>query len=137
MIQRIDHVGIAVSDLDKAIALYRDTMGLTSLGLETVESEGVRVAILEVGESRIELLTPLKPGEGPIGKFLASRGEGVHHVCLGVDGLGATIETLNAAGLPFVGTAPRPGAHGCMVAFLHPKAACGVLIELSERLPIH
>lgn len=123
-------------DLDKAVALYRDTMGLKSLGLETVESEGVRVAMLEVGESRIELLTPLKPGDGPIGKFLESRGEGVHHVCLGVDGIDASIDALTAAGLPFVGAAPRPGAHGCSVAFLHPKGTCGVLIELSER-PAH
>ena len=136
MIRRIDHIGIAVRDLDKAVAIYQGTLGLKSLGLETVESEGVRVAMLEVGPSRIELLTPLKPGEGPIGKFLESRGEGVHHVCFGVDGIDVTIETLGAAGLPFVGAAPRPGAHGCMVAFLHPKATCGVLIELSER-PTH
>ncbi|MBI3073602.1 MAG: methylmalonyl-CoA epimerase [Deltaproteobacteria bacterium] len=133
MIRRIDHIGIAVRDLDKAVALYRDTLGLKSLGLETVESEGVRVALLEVGESRIELLTPLKPGEGPIGKFLEARGEGVHHVCLGVEGIGKSIAALTEVGLPFVGAAPRLGAHGCMVAFLHPKATCGVLIELSER----
>jgi methylmalonyl-CoA/ethylmalonyl-CoA epimerase len=129
---RVDHVGIAVRSLAERVPLYRDLLGVTLDREEEVPTERVRVAFLGDGETHVELLEPLD-GEGPIAQFLAKRGEGVHHLCFAVDDIEAAVSRLRAEGVTLVGEAPRPGAGGCRVAFLHPKGTGGVLIELSEK----
>jgi methylmalonyl-CoA/ethylmalonyl-CoA epimerase len=128
---RIDHLGIAVRDLAQAEPLYEALLGAPSTGREVVASEAVEVSFFTVGESRIELLQPTGP-ESPIAKAIEKRGEGVHHVCFKVDDIEAEVARLRARGFQFVGAAPRPGAGGAVVAFIHPKSAGGVLIELSQ-----
>lgn len=127
----LDHIGIAVKSLDAA-KIY-EALGLTIEHVETVESQKVRTAFLSVGDSSLELLEPLSP-DSPIAKFIEKRGEGIHHICLRVDDIEAHLERLKAAGYRLINEAPVPGAHGCRVAFLHPSAGNGVLIELSEEL---
>jgi len=129
---RLDHVGIAVHSLAERLPLYRDLLGMTLAREEDVPTERVRVAFLGDGETHVELLEPLG-GEGPIAQFLDKRGEGVHHLCFEVDDIEAALVRLRAAGMTLVGEAPRPGAGGCRVAFLHPRSAGGVLIELQQR----
>ena len=130
MANRIDHLGIAVNDLAAAEALFATLLGTSSQGREVVESEGVEVSFFQVGESRFELLGATGP-ESPISHALAKRGQGVHHVALSVDDIDAEVARLTAAGFQFVGDAPRPGAGGHRVAFIHPKSANGILVELS------
>jgi methylmalonyl-CoA/ethylmalonyl-CoA epimerase len=132
MSRRIDHIGIAVQELDERLPFWTDCLGLRLAGIETVASEGVRVAFLEAGSSRIELLEPIAP-DSPVGRHLERRGEGVHHVTLEVPDLGAALERLGARGVEPIGPAPRPGAGGSRVAFLHPRSTGGVLVELVER----
>ena len=132
---RLDHVGIAVKSLAARLPLYRDLLGVPLAREEDVPTERVRVAFLGDGETHVELLEPLC-GEGPIAQFLERHGEGVHHLCFEVDDIEAALARLRAAGMTLVGEAPRPGAGGCKVAFLHPRSAGGVLIEISER-PAH
>ena len=129
---RLDHVGIAVRSLAERVPLYQDLLGVPLAREEEVPTERVRVAFLGDGETHVELLEPID-GEGPIAQFLEKRGEGVHHLCFEVDDIEATLARLRAAGVTLVGQAPRPGAGGCKVAFLHPKSAGGVLIEISEK----
>lgn len=129
--RRIDHVGVAVRDLDAAIARWRDALGFEVGGREVLPEEGVEVAFLQVGESRIELLAPL-PGNESMARFLEKRGEGVHHLCFAVADVAAQLAALEAAGAALIDRAPRPGAHGTKVAFLHPKGQTGVLVELVE-----
>ncbi|RMG15522.1 MAG: methylmalonyl-CoA epimerase [Planctomycetota bacterium] len=131
MAQRIDHLGVAVRDLAASEALFRELLGVEPGGRETVASEGVAVSFFRLGEARIELLQPTGP-ESPFQAVLEKRGEGLHHVCLAVDDIETEVARLRAAGFRFVGEAPRPGAGGCRVAFIHPKSAGGILIELSE-----
>ncbi len=131
MLQRLDHLGIAVQDLAAAKRLYGETMGLRLLFEEEVPTEKVRVAGYDAGGVRIELLESTSP-DGPIGKHLAARGPGLHHVCFRVADLRAALSALAAAGVRLIDAAPRPGAGGCQVAFVHPKGAGGVLIELSQ-----
>jgi len=127
----IDHVGVAVADLDAAIALYRDTYGMALVHRETIESQGVDAALLDVGESHVELLAPL--GEDtPVGRFLAKRGPGLHHVAYRVDDVAATLDALRSAGLRLIDEAPRGGIRGSQVAFLHPSASGGVLTEIVQ-----
>jgi methylmalonyl-CoA epimerase len=127
---RLDHLGIAVESLEQGAALY-EALGLEVGGIEVVASQGVRVGVVEVGESRIELLEP--HGEGsPIATFLASRGPGMHHVCLSVPDLRAAMQRLRSAGLRLLQDEPVPGAHGALVCFVHPRSAGGVLLELSQ-----
>src|SRR4051794_15941457 len=128
---RINHIGLAVSDMEEALGLYSAGLGLTASGHENVDSDAVHVSFLPVGESRLELLSPLGE-EGPLQKFLASRGEGMHHICLEVEDLPGMLANLIEAGVELINPEPRPGAHGSMVAFIHPKSAHGVLIELVE-----
>jgi methylmalonyl-CoA epimerase len=129
--KKIDHIGIAVSDLERAIPLWRDVLGLPYEGRERVETEGTEVAFFRIGEVRIELVAPL--GEGtPVAKFLAKRGEGVHHLCFAVDDVAARLEALKDKKVPLIDEHPKPGAHGCQVAFVHPKGLSGVLLELSQ-----
>lgn len=132
MISQIDHLGIAVHSLDEAIPLYRDLMGLTLEGTETVPDGMSRVAFFKCGEVSIELLEPTGP-DTPIGKFLAKRGEGFHHVCLRVDNIEEAREKMAAGGLQLIDKEPRPGAHNTMVSFFHPKSTRGLLIEIASH----
>lgn len=128
---RLDHIGIAVRSLEAA-KIY-ETLGLTIGHTETVTSQGVKTAFLAVGDSNLELLEPTGP-DSPIAKFIEKRGEGIHHICLRVERIEEHLERLKAAGYRLINDAPVPGAHGCRVAFLHPAAGNGVLIELSEKI---
>lgn len=129
---KIDHLGIAVRSIRDSIAFYRDTLGLTVAGTETVEDQGVHVALMPVGESRIELLEPASP-DSPVGRFIAKRGEGLHHICYEVEDLASKLNELRARGVRVLDGYPRRGAEGKLVAFLHPAAANGVLVELVEK----
>lgn len=126
---KLDHIGIAVRSLGSA-KIYED-LGLSVEHMETVETQRVKTAFLSVGDSNLELLEPTSP-DSPIAKFIEKRGEGIHHICLRVDDIEAHLERLKAAGYRLINEAPVPGAHGCRVAFLHPSAGNGVLIELSS-----
>lgn len=127
---RLDHIGIAVKSLHAA-KIYQD-LGLAVQHTETVETQRVKTAFLSVGDSNLELLEPTSP-DSPIAKFIEKRGEGIHHICLRVDDIEAHLERLKSEGYRLINEAPVPGAHGCRVAFLHPAAGNGVLIELSEK----
>ncbi|HLH43911.1 MAG TPA: methylmalonyl-CoA epimerase [Bryobacteraceae bacterium] len=126
----IDHLGIAVRSMEEALRLYEGLLGLHSAGAEVVEQEKVRVAMLPVEGSRIELLEPTE-ANSPVGKFLERRGEGLHHVALRVPDLEAAIERLRAAGARLLNE-PRPGAGGHLYVFVHPASAGGVLLELIQ-----
>jgi methylmalonyl-CoA epimerase len=125
---RIDHVGVAVASIDKALPFY-EKLGLKVAHREEVPAQKVRVAFLQAGESSIELLEPTSE-EGAVAKFLKTRGPGIHHVAFHVDDIAGKMEALRAAGAPPLEAAPRPGARGHKVCFLHPKLAEGVLVEL-------
>jgi len=127
---RLDHIGIAVRSI--AGSTVYQALGLEIEHVEEVETQGVRTAFLSVGDSNLELLEPTSP-ESPIARFIEKRGEGIHHLCLRVDDLEAHLSRLQAQGFRLINDAPVPGAHGCRVAFLHPAAGNGVLIELSEK----
>lgn len=126
----LDHIGIAVKSLDAA-KIY-EALGLTIDHVETVTTQGVRTAFLSTGDSDLELLEPTSP-ESAVAKFIEKRGEGIHHICFRVDDIEAHLGRLKALGYRLINEAPVPGAHGCRVAFLHPAAGNGVLIELSEK----
>lgn len=128
---KLDHIGIAVRSLD-AVKVY-EAMGLTIEHVETVETQKVKTAFLSVGDSHLELLEPTGP-DSTVAKFIEKRGEGIHHICLRVDNIEEHLENLKAKGYRLINEAPVPGAHGCRVAFLHPSAGNGVLIELSEKV---
>lgn len=130
---KLDHIGIAVRSLD-ATTIYQ-ALGLEIEHVETVETQGVRTAFLSVGDSNLELLEPTSEAS-PIAKFIEKRGEGIHHICLRVDDIEAHLARLKEKGFRLINEAPVPGAHGCRVAFLHPAAGNGVLIELSELQPL-
>jgi methylmalonyl-CoA/ethylmalonyl-CoA epimerase len=130
----VDHIGIAVRDMEAGKRLYRDVFGLDLLFEEDVPTERVRVAGFDGGGLRIELLASTDP-EGPIGRFIEKRGEGIHHVCYQVEDVVAALAHLESHGLRTLDETPRAGAGGCQVAFVHPKSAGGVLIELSQPPP--
>jgi methylmalonyl-CoA epimerase len=127
----IDHVGVAVSDLERATALYEDTFGMPVVHRETVTSQGVEAVLLDVGEGHVELLSPLGP-ETVVGRFISKRGEGLHHVAYRVGDIDATLVELEEAGVQLIDSEARPGIRGSRVAFLHPKATGGTLTELVE-----
>lgn len=131
MLTKINHLGVAVTSIEEALPFYRDTLGMNFAGIEEVPSQLVKVAFLSIGESKIELLEPTSP-ESPVAKFLEKIGPGVHHVAYGVKDIEATIARLIAGGTRMIDTAPRNGAHGARIAFLHPKSSNGVLTELCE-----
>ncbi len=131
MFDRIDHVGVAVSDLDAAIDLYRDDLGMELAHREVVESQGVEAVLLDVGDGHVELLRPLQP-ETAVGKFLERRGPGLHHVAYATDDIEATLARVKEAGMRLIDSEPRPGIRDSRVAFLHPGATGGVLTELVE-----
>jgi methylmalonyl-CoA/ethylmalonyl-CoA epimerase len=133
---KIDHLGIAVRSISDSLAFYREALGLELLASETVEDQGVTVALLPVGEARIELLEPIS-GETPVGRFIARRGEGLHHICYEVEDLASKIDDLRSRGVRLLDGYPRRGAEGKLVAFLHPASANGVLVELVEKARTH
>ncbi len=132
MLKRIHHVGVVVPNLEQGLAFWRDRLGLKFKKSATIEDQGVRAALLDAGGSEIELLEPTNP-EGGVGKFLARRGGGLHHVCFESDGVGADLEAARAQGLQLIDQKPRKGLAG-MICFLHPKATHGVLVEYAEPI---
>ncbi len=130
---KVDHLGIAVESIDKALSFYQAALGLELAHTEIVSEQGVRVAMLPIGESRVELLEPTGP-DTPVGKFIAKRGGGIHHLCVAVDDIDAALGRLKAQGIPLIDETPRIGAEGCLVAFVHPKGTGGVLVELSQKM---
>jgi methylmalonyl-CoA/ethylmalonyl-CoA epimerase len=131
MLSTIDHVGVAVEDLDAALALYAESLGLPLVHRETVSEQGVEAALLDIGQSHVELLQPLGP-ETPVGKYLARRGPGLHHVAYRVDDVEETLAELARAGLRLIDERPRTGIRGSRVAFLHPASTGGVLTEITQ-----
>ena len=131
LLTEIDHVAIAVNDLDAAIAWYQDVFGATVEHREVVESDGVSEALLRVADSYIQLLTPTRD-DSPVAKFLANKGEGLHHVGYRVVDCAAALESIKRSGGRVIDDAPRPGSRGTTVAFVHPKTSFGTLIELVE-----
>lgn len=132
LLTEVDHIAIAVRDLEAAAAWYKDVFGAEVTHRELVESDGVEEALIKVAESYIQLLTPTKP-DSPVGKFLESRGEGLHHVAYRVDDCAKALEAVKSAGFRVVDEAPRPGSRNTTVAFLHPKSGFGTLIELVQE----
>ena len=132
MLTEIDHVAIAVNDLEAAIDYYQRAFGASVEHREVVESDGVEEALLKVADSYIQLLTPIRP-DSPIAKALQTRGEGLHHVGYRVDDCGAALAAVVAAGGKAIDAAPRPGSRGTTVAFVHPKGSFGTLIELVQE----
>jgi methylmalonyl-CoA/ethylmalonyl-CoA epimerase len=136
MLSVIDHVGVAVEDIDSALALYRTALGMQLVHRETVAEQGVDAALLDVGDGHVELLQPLGP-ETAVGKFLARRGPGLHHVAYRVDDIDAALTALAAAGLRLIDETPRIGIRGSRVAFLHPASTGGVLTEIVQPAEDH
>ena len=129
----LDHIGIAVANLAEALAFYRDALGLEVEAPETVDSQRVRVSFIPAGQTALELLEATDDGS-PIAKYLAKKGPGLHHITLRVDDLTAVLAQLKARGVRLIDETPRPGAHGALVAFIHPAAAHGVLVELTQKI---
>ena len=128
---KINHLGIATKGIDEALAFWSDALGLENVHTEVVEDQKVRVAMLPLGESRIELLEPTSD-DSPISKFLEKRGGGIHHIAVEVTDIEASLATLKAKGIRLIDESPRSGAEGCLVAFIHPSSANGVLLELVQ-----
>jgi methylmalonyl-CoA/ethylmalonyl-CoA epimerase len=133
---RIDHIGVAVEDLDQAVALYRDRLGMREQHRETLEDQGVEAVLLEIGEGHVELLSPLG-SETAVGRFLEKRGPGIHHVAYHTDDIDSKLESVRAAGLSLIDEEPRIGIRNSRVAFLHPKSTGGVLTEIVEPAEGH
>ncbi|MDD2309769.1 MAG: methylmalonyl-CoA epimerase [Desulfuromonadaceae bacterium] len=131
MLTKINHIGIAVKSLDDAIPFYRDNLGMALAGIEEVPEQKVRVAMLEVGESKIELLEPTA-ADSPVARFIEKNGAGIHHIAYEVDDIETAIATLLADGARMIDEKPRQGAHGTRIAFIHPKSSGGVLTELCQ-----
>ena len=136
MFGRIDHIGVAVEDLDEAVALYGERLGMELQHRETVESQGVEAILLGVGESHVELLLPLGP-DTAVGRFLDRNGPGLHHVAYGIDDIERALDSVRSAGLRLIDEQPRTGIRSSRVAFLHPKSTGGVLTELVEAPESH
>ena len=132
LLTEIDHIAIAVNDLEAAIAYYQNAFGATVDHREVVESDGVEEALLKVAESYIQLLTPTRP-DSPVAKSLEKRGEGLHHIGYRVDNCAEALAAMIAAGATAIDKAPRPGSRGTTVAFMHPKGSFGTLIELVQE----
>lgn len=131
MLQKINHIGIAVQSLEATLPFYRDALVMTFKGEEEVAEQKVKVAMLQVGESKIELLEPTSP-DSPIAKFLEKNGPGIHHVAYEVEDIAAAIAHMLAQGARMIDEQPRNGAHGTRIAFVHPKSSNGVLTELCQ-----
>jgi len=131
MLTKINHIGIAVKSLDDTIPFYRDSLGMALAGIEEVAEQKVRVAMLQVGESMIELLEPTSP-ESPVAKFIEKNGSGIHHIAYEVDDIEKAIARLLGDGARMIDEKPRHGVHGTRIAFIHPKSSGGVLTELCQ-----
>ena len=131
-VKKVDHIGIAVKNLDETLKFYQDILGLECMGTEVVEEQKVRVAFLPVGDTEVELLESTD-ADGPIAKFIEKKGEGIQHIAFRVDNIEEAIETMKAKGMKMIDEKPRYGAGGARIAFCHPKSTGGVLVELSER----
>jgi methylmalonyl-CoA epimerase len=136
MFTAVDHVGVAVEDLEAALLLYRDTLGMPLVHRETVTEQGVEAALLDVGESHIELLSPLGP-DTAVGKFLARKGPGLHHVAYRVDSVDDALAALSKAGMRLIDEQPRTGIRNSRVAFVHPSSTGGVLTEIVQPAGDH
>ena len=135
MVEKIDHIGIAVKSLDNALKFY-ETLGIKPYHFEEVESQKVKTAFIKVGDTNIELLESTSE-EGPIAKYIAKKGEGIHHICYEVENVGLALEKMKAEGFKLIDETPKPGAHGKIVAFMHPKSTNGVLTELAQDAGNH
>ena len=131
MLKKIDHIGVAVASLEETMPFYRDHLGMAVKGVEEVVEQKVRVAFLEIGESKIELLEPTSE-ESPVAKFLEKSGPGIHHIAYQVDDIEAAIRKLESDGARMIDRVPRTGAHSARIAFVHPKSSGGVLTELCQ-----
>jgi methylmalonyl-CoA/ethylmalonyl-CoA epimerase len=136
MFNRVDHIGVAVEDIDASLELYERDYGMTLVHRETVAEQGVEAVLLDVGENHIELLAATGP-DTPVGKFIAKKGPGMHHVAYQVDDIEATLAALKAAGLKLIDETPRIGIRNSRVAFLHPKTAGGLLTEIVQPAEVH
>ena len=136
MFDRIDHIGVAVEQLEQTLELYRERLGLRVAHREVVAAQGVEAVLLDVGENHVELLAPLGP-DTPVGKFLAKKGPGLHHVAYQVGDIDATLAALKQAGLELIDEQPRAGIRGSRVAFMSPRATVGVLTEIVEPAATH
>jgi methylmalonyl-CoA/ethylmalonyl-CoA epimerase len=132
----IDHIGVAVEDLDAAVTLYRDQLGMPEQHRETVEEQGVEAVLLEIGDGHVELLCPLGP-DTAVGRYLEKNGPGLHHVAYRTDDIDSALESVRAAGLRLIDEEPRTGIRGSRVAFVHPKSTGGVLTELVQPTEDH
>ena len=129
---KVDHIGIATHQLAEGLAVWRDALGLQLDSTEEIAEQGVKVAMLAVGDTHVELLEPLT-SESAVGKFLAKRGPGIHHIAIQVEDIHASLADLKSKGVRLIDETPRVGAGGCLVAFIHPSAANGVLLELVQH----
>lgn len=129
---KIDHIGFATHQLEAATAVWRDALGLEPDSTEEISAQGVRVALLPIGETHIELLEPLTQ-DSPVGRFLGKRGPGIHHIAIKVDDIWAALLNLKEKGARLIDETPRLGARGCLVAFIHPSSTNGVLLELVQQ----
>ena len=136
MFSRIDHIGVAVEDLDAAIALYDSSLDMALVHRETVEAQGVEAVLLDIGENHVELLKPLGP-DTPVGKFLAKKGPGLHHVAYQTTDIEAALEALKGAGMRLIDESPRTGIRNSRVAFVHPASSGGVLTEIVQPAEDH
>lgn len=136
MFARIDHIGVAVESIDDALELYAASYAMTLVHREVVEEQGVEAVLLDVGENHVELLQPLGP-DTPVGKYLAKRGPGIHHVAYQVQDIDSELERLRAAGVELIDQSPRVGIRGSRVAFCHPRSTGGVLTEIVEPAEGH
>ncbi|MBM6617375.1 methylmalonyl-CoA epimerase [Bacillus suaedaesalsae] len=132
MIKKVDHIGIAVRSIEDSLDFYVSTLKLELLGIEEVESENVRVAFIKAGETKLELLQPTSPNSA-VAKFIEKKGEGIHHVALGVSSIEERIQELKENGIQMINETSKPGAGGAQIAFMHPKSTGGVLLELCEK----
>lgn len=132
MLLKIDHIGIAVKDLQNSLEFYEGILGLKSAGTEEVEEQKVKVAFIPIGDSELELLESTEP-DGPIAKFIEKKGEGIQHIAFRVEDIEKALSELKAKGIRLIDEKPRYGAGGAKIAFLHPKATNGVLVEISQR----
>jgi methylmalonyl-CoA/ethylmalonyl-CoA epimerase len=131
MLKRINHIAIAVNNIEEATKFYHEVMGLTLSGVEVVTAQKTKVGFFKIGESNIELVQPAEP-DSPLVKFLETKGQGIHHICFEVEDVEAEVKAYLDKGATLIDQKPRPGAHNTKVAFIHPKSSSGVLIELCE-----
>ncbi len=132
---KIDHLGIATKSIVESLKFWQDSLGLENVHTEVVEDQKVRVAMLPIGESRIELIEPTSP-DSPIAKFLEKRGGGIHHIAIEVENIEASLAKLKENGARLIDETPRIGAEGCLIAFVHPQSTNGVLLELTQKIKL-